>query len=111
MAANHIKFNDQTFFGRSIKRALQMIREGREVLGNVREAMIQARDGDGSDAAHYDLLATEAGYAAGDYATANAAAKASFDELDSLHAKLTAPGGVGDSTGAAITQAAAKHGV
>lgn len=111
MAANLIKFDRTKDIPRDVTRALQMIREGKEVLGHVREVIIQARDGDGSQSAHYDLVASEGGYEAGDYADANAAAKASFEELDSLYAKLNAGAGVGDSTGAAITQACAKHGV
>lgn len=110
MAANHIKFDQTTEIGRKVARGLQLLREGRQVLTEVREALIQTRDGDGSDAAHYDLTASLVGYQAGDYASANAAAKASFDELDSLHAKVTATA-TGDVTGAALTQACAKHGL
>lgn len=111
MAANFIDFDRQSDVGRQIARGLQLIREGREALSNARAILIQMRDGDGSDAAHYDLVAIEVGYQAADFASANAAAKASFDELDSLHAKITAGAGSGDSTGAAITQACAKHGI
>lgn len=91
-------------------RALTMIREGVRILTDSRAAMLQARDGDGSQTAHYDLLASQGGYQAGDYADANAAAKASFDEIDSLHAKLTTDGSV-SAVASAIAQAPAKHGV
>lgn len=110
MAANFIDFNRQTDVGRSIVRALGLVREGRELLRQLRAVMLQMRDGDGSQAAHYDLLRIEAGYEAGDYATADAAAKASFDELDSLHAKLTTDASVSDVL-TAVDQACAKHGV
>lgn len=105
MAADFIKFNRQADISRANARALQLLREGTELLEHNRATMIHMRDGDGSSAAHYDLLASEGGYAAGDYADANAAAKASFDELDSLYAVLN--GGAM----AAINQACAKHGV
>lgn len=110
MAANLIKFDTTKPIPRQIARALELIREGRQTLINIRAAMIQARDGDGSQASHYDLLASEGGYQAGDYADANAAAKASFDELDSLHAKLTTDASV-SSVMTAISQACAKHGI
>lgn len=111
MAANYIEFDKQSDVGRMVTRGLQLLREGREVLGNARAILIEMRDGDGSQAAHYDVIVGEAGYTANDYADANTAAKASFDEIDSLYSKITAPGGQGDSTGAAITQACARHGV
>ena len=110
MAANFIELDKATDRGRGLTRGLQMIREGLELLVHERDVMIQMRDGDGSQAAHYDVLASEAGYIANDYADANAAAKASFDELDSLLAKLNTDGSV-SFVKAAIYQACAKHGV
>lgn len=111
MAAAFIDMDRQTEVGRQIARALQLLREGQETLSHARAVIIQMRDGDGSQAVHYDLVAAEVGYQAGDFADANAAARASFLELDSLHAKITAGDGVGDATGAAIAQACAKHGI
>jgi phosphoribosylformylglycinamidine (FGAM) synthase-like amidotransferase family enzyme len=106
MAANHIKVDwANKAVSRQTVRAMQLLREGVELLEHQRATMIQMRDGDGSSAAHYDILATEGGYSAGDYADANTAAKASFDELDSLYATLNS-GAV-----AAINQACAKHAV
>lgn len=110
MAANFIKFNQQSDLGRRLVRGLQLIREGREVLRQWRAAMIQGCDGATNVAANFDMMATEVGYSAGDYADANAATMASFAEIDSLYAKLTATS-TGDVTGAAIDQACAKHGV
>jgi phosphoribosylformylglycinamidine (FGAM) synthase-like amidotransferase family enzyme len=110
VAANLIKFDRTKELARMAIRGMQMIREGVRVLADARAAMIQARDGDGSQASHYDLLASEGGYQAGDYADANAAAKASFDEIDSLCAKLTTDASV-SNVAAAIAQAPAKHGV
>lgn len=110
MAANFIDYDKATDVGRMITRGLQMVREGRQVLLDARAIMIQMRDGDGSQAAHYDLLRTEAGYAAGDYSTADAAAKASFDEIDSLLGKIATDAEV-SFVSAAIAQACAKHGI
>lgn len=110
MAANHIIFNKQHDVMRQAIRGMQLVREGRDVLEQARASMLQMRDGDGSSAAQYDLLATKAGFEAGDYGDANAAAKASFDEIDSLSFKLTTNSQVSDMT-AAIDQCCAKHGV
>jgi phosphoribosylformylglycinamidine (FGAM) synthase-like amidotransferase family enzyme len=110
MAAGIIKFDRNSDAMRPAVRALQMIREGLDVLRAQRAIMLQFRDGDGSQAAHYDLLAAAGVFAAGDYADANAAAKASFDELDSLFAKLSTDASV-SAVNAAILQACAKHGV
>lgn len=105
MAAAFIDYDPTTPAGRLMARALQLLREGKEVLSHVREILIQMRDGNGSQDAHYALNATEIGFASA------TTARASFEELDSLHAKVTAGAGVGDATGAAIIQACAKHGV
>lgn len=110
MAAALIKFNKQSDLGRQLVRGLQLAREARDVLDEVRAAMIQGVDGATNVAANFALLTTEMGYSAGGYADANTAAMASFAELDSLWAKMTATA-TGDVTGAAITQACAKHGV
>lgn len=110
MAAGHIIFDKQHEVMRKAVRGMQLIREGRDTLEEARDAMIQMRDGNGSLAAHYDLLATEAAFEAGDYADANAAAKASFDEIDSLCGKITTNASITDMT-AAISQCPAKHGV
>jgi hypothetical protein len=110
MAANYIELDRQTDVGRQLIRGLQMVREGKEILAAVRDVIIQMRDGDGSQASHYDVVAGEMGYTANDYADANAAAKASFDELDSLMAKINTDNSV-SSVRAAIHQACAKHGI
>ncbi len=110
MAANYIEFNHLVDPGRSIARGLQMIREGIRTLTDARAIILQMRDGDGSDAAHYDLVASELGVQAGDYASANAAAQALFNEIDSLWFKLTTNSSVSD-VAAAIAQAPAKLGI
>ncbi len=109
MAANHIE-SDQTKNARVLQ-ALRAIREGRAILGQEIAVALQMRDGDGSLASHYDVFASKKGYVANDYADANTAAKAGFDELNSLYAKLVKPAGQGDETGVAIDQACGKFGV
>ncbi len=109
MAAPYIESDDQK--NARIKQALRAIREGRAILGQEIAVAIQMRDGNGSLASHYDVFAVKKGYVANDYADANTAAKAAFDELDSLHSKLTKVAGQGDETGVAIDQACAKFGV
>jgi hypothetical protein len=94
-----------------ILQALRAIREGRAILAQELAAANQARDGNGSSAAHYDLWASKKGFVANDYADANTAAKAGYDELSSLSFKLHRGAGEGDETGVAIDQACAKFGV
>ncbi len=110
MAAGIIQFDRNADVMRPVVRFLQMVREAREGLKNALAVMTQHRDGDGSQAVHYDLLALAGDFSAGDYATADAAAKASYDELASLNAKLTTNASVSDVL-AAVDQACAKHGV
>lgn len=108
MPANFVKSDDQK--NARVKQALRAIREGRAILGQELAVADQMRDGNGSEASHYDLFASEKGYAAGDYVDANTAAKAAYDELASLHFKLTTNASVTD-VAAAIDQACAKFGV
>lgn len=110
MAANHIKFNDQSNLGRNLKRGLDMLLESKELLTNTLAAMVQMIDNGGAATDDFDLMATEGGYSAGDYATANAAAQASYNELASVLAKLNTDGSV-SNVDAAIKQICAKHGV
>lgn len=101
MAFNHIHFNDQTQYGRQLRRMLQMSEESDEAMKDVRDLMIQMRDGDGSDAAHYAECVTRFGF------TSNAKAKEAFDELDSAYSKISGDGNV-SSVRAARDQLFAK---
>jgi hypothetical protein len=101
MAAAHIHFDDQTQYGRKLRRALQLMEEGDDLLADVRDMMIQMRDGDGSSAAHYALLVTRMGF------PDNATAKAAFEELDSAFSKTSGNGSV-TNTRAAREQLFAK---
>lgn len=104
MAATYIKFNQQSEHGRQVVRALELMREGRELLENERAVIIQMIDGTTDDASHYGLVVSEMGYQAAGYESENAAAMASFAELDSLYLALS-------GVKAALNQCCAKHGV
>lgn len=88
MAAAHIHFNDQTSYGRQLRRVLQLMEEGDDLMRDVRDVMIQMRDGDGSDDAHYADVTTRFGFAS------NAKARAAFEELDSAFSKTSGDGSV-----------------
>lgn len=88
MAFNHIHFDDQTSYGRQLRRMLQMSEEADDLMKDVRDVMIEMRDGDGSDPAHYAEVTTRFGF------TSNEKAKAAFDELDSAYSKTSGDGSV-----------------
>lgn len=88
MAAAHIHFNDQTQYGRKLRALLQKAEESDDEFVDVRDLMIQMRDGDGSDDTHYAELTTRFGFAS------NAKARAAFEELDSVFSKTSGNGSV-----------------
>jgi hypothetical protein len=88
MAFNHIHFNDQTAYGRKLRRMLDLMEEGDDLMSDVRDLMIQMRDGDGSQDAHYAELTTRFGF------TSDAKARAAFEELDSAFSKTSGNGEV-----------------
>lgn len=88
MAFNHIHFNDQTQYGRLLRRMLSMSEEADDLFTDVRDVMIQMRDGDGSQDAHYAEVTTRFGFAS------DAKARAAFEELDSAYSKTSGNGNV-----------------
>lgn len=113
MAAGIILCNRDSNAMRPAYRYLQMIREGRDGLTAHLAVMTQYIDGGSGGsgtAANFDLLASAATFAQGDYADANAAAKASYDEIASVVGKLTTDSSV-SNVFAAVNQACAKHGI
>ncbi len=88
MAFLHLHFNDQSQYGRSLRRFLQMAEEADDLMKDVRDCMIQMRDGDGSQAVHYAEVTTRYGFAS------DAQSKAAFDELDSAYSKTSGDGTV-----------------
>ncbi len=109
-----IDMSRATSYGSSTAAALKMARDARDGLKNLLAIFTTMLSGDGTLIAHFDQMVMSVGY--GGWVAANAvtdaqrtAAKASWDELNSLSAKLSAT--TGDVTGTAITQACSKHGV
>jgi hypothetical protein len=88
MAFNHIHFNDQTQYGRHLRRLLDQAEESDDAFVDVRDMMIQMRDGDGSQDAHYADLTSRFGFAS------DAKARAAFEELDSAYSKTSGNGSV-----------------
>lgn len=88
MAFQHIHFNDQTAYGRQLRRMLQLSEEADDLMNDVRDLMIQMRDGDGSQDAHYAEATSRFGFAS------DAKARAAFEEIDSAYAKTSGDGNV-----------------
>lgn len=114
--STYIKGDEASKTYRNLLRYLQMLRESVDGLADVREVIIRMRESDGTSTTHYNLVASECGYEAtlieneSQTPTAQAAAKASFEELDALLAKLNTDNAV-SVVRTAIDQACAKHGV
>lgn len=88
MAANFIGCNHNHEAIRKAIRCVQLHREAKEA-GEIALAAFNAlKDGDGSQAAHFDLMAAECEIEQGDYASANAAAKALYDEMNSVNGNV-----------------------
>lgn len=94
MAFAHIHFDDQSNYGRKLRRALNLLEEGDDLFADVRDLMIQMREGDGSSDAHYARVAAAFGFAAGGGQTAEQKARAAFEELDSAYSKTSGNGSV-----------------
>lgn len=101
MAFQHIHFNDQTQYGRKLRALLQKSEESDDAFADVRELMIQMRDGDGSLAIHYAEVRTRFGF------ETEVKAKEAFEELDSAYSKTSGNGSV-DNVRAARDQFFAK---
>lgn len=101
MAFAHLHFNDQTQYGRQLRRMLQLSEESDDLMKDVRDCMLQMRDGDGSIATHYAECTARYGF------VNDASAKAAFDELDSAYSKTSGNGSV-DNVRAARDQLFAK---
>lgn len=99
--AAHIYFNDQTDYGRKLRRLLQLMEEGDDLFADVRDVMIQMRENDGSQDEHYAEVATRFGF------PTSAKARSAFLELDSAYSKTSGNGSV-DNVRAARDQLFAK---
>ncbi len=88
MAFQHIHFNNLTSYSNSLRRMLDKCEQGDDEMADVRDCMIQMRDGDGSLASHYAEVTARYGF------VNDAAAKAAFDEIDSAYSKTSGNGSV-----------------
>lgn len=88
MAFAHIHFNDTTQYGRMLRRFLNEAELSDDLFTDVRDVMIQMRDGDGSLASHYTNVTSKFGF------TDDTKAKEAFDELDSAYSKTSGNGSV-----------------
>ena len=89
MAAAHLSFDDRdNKYGEMLRRMLDLSEQGDDLMADVRDVMIQMRDGDGSQAAHYAIVTTAFGF------PTDAISKAAFEELDSAYSKTSGNGSV-----------------
>lgn len=90
MAFNHIYFNDQTTYGRLLRRALQKSEEADDELKDVRDVMVQMRDGadNPGDPTNYAEITNRFGF------VSNAKAREAFLEIDSAFQKTSGDGAV-----------------
>lgn len=84
MAANFIEANKQHDVIRQAIRGAQLLREAESSLAAALAGMAALKDGDGSQASHFALLTAECEVQQNGYASANAAAKALYDETNSV---------------------------
>lgn len=101
MAFAHIYFNQGTQYGSKLRQLLTLMEQSDDLMVDVRDVMIQMRDGDGSQASHYAEVTKRFGFGTYDVsvggaptAEQNAVAKAAFDELDSAFSKTSGNGPV-----------------
>ena len=90
MAFSHLHFNDQTQYGRMLRRTLNLLEEGDDLLADVISVMTTMIDGNGSSEAHFTEVTTRFGFAS------NADAKAAYDEAQSCYSKTSGNGTVSD---------------
>lgn len=100
MAVAHIFFDENSQYGRKLRNCLNLMESGDDQQVDVRDFMIQMRDGDGSQNSHYAELVKRLGvlgYAPvqGDPSAEQlAAARSLFEEFDSAFSKTSGNGAV-----------------
>lgn len=113
MAFAHIYFDQSSQYGAKLRQLLNLMETGDDLFTDVRDVMIQMRDGDGSQNVHYAEVVKRFRFAdydptQGDPTDAqNAKARAAFEELDSAYSKTSGNGSV-DNVRAARDQLFAK---
>src|SRR4249920_3741511 len=88
MAYNHILFNENTQFGRSLRRFLDLAEQSDDQFADVRDAMIQMTDGDGSQDVHFARVTQLFGF------DNDTAAHNAYLEIDSAFSKTSGNGTV-----------------
>lgn len=101
--SNYLNFNDQIQHGRDLRRCLQQMEESHKALDDILLVMAQMLNGDGSQDAHFDEVATHFGFAT------TAKAHSAWSELQSLASKFNTDSSV-TSVKSAMAQAFAKFG-
>ncbi len=98
MAISKIAFSDSLPHGRMLRGALTGLEQGQEGLVDILAAMAMMVDGDGSQVTHFDEVMTRFAF------PSTTVAKAAYDELNSLKAKITVDTSV-TNVNAALLQA------
>ena len=83
-----IYFNESSTYGRHLRSLIRNMEASDDLFADVRDVMIQMREGDGSQDAHYAEVRTRFGF------ETDAKAKAAFDELESAYSKTSGNGSV-----------------
>jgi len=100
MAEAHIHFDDSTRYGALLRNMLRANEQADEAMADVRDLLIQMRDGDGSQNVHYANIVKRLKFADYDPTAGaptdaqNAKARAAFEELDSAYSKTSGNGSV-----------------
>ena len=100
MAEAHIHFDDSTRYGSMLRDMLRTNERADDMMADVRDMLIQMRDGDGSQNSHYANVVIRLRFA--DYDPTQGAptdaqcakARAAFEELDSAFSKTSGNGSV-----------------
>lgn len=90
MAFQHLHFNDQTQYGRGLRRMLQQAEESDESQVDQISLMSLMIDGDGSQDAHYAEITVRYGF------VDDASSHAAYNELQSAYSKISGNGSVTD---------------
>lgn len=88
MAYAHIFFQNNTQYGRLLRQMLNANETADDQLQDVRDVMVQMRDGDGSQDVHYARIQEKFGF------DTDATARAAFEEIDSAFSKTSGNGSV-----------------
>lgn len=101
MAFAHIYFTQSTQYGSKLRQLLDLMEQGDDLMTDVRDVMVQMRDGDGTQNVHYAEVTKKFGFGDYDVTTGgiptdaqNAKARAAFEELDSAYSKTSGNGSV-----------------